>query len=67
VSALSVLSNADLVWNTTRMAEIVAAIEKTYGQTIPNDELARMSPLLSAQLLVSGRYNFDDATPPDSA
>jgi hypothetical protein len=49
------------------MAEIVAAIEKTSGQTIPGAELARISPLLSARLLVSGRYNFDDATPPHSA
>ena len=65
VSALSVLSNAVLVWNTTRMAEIVAALEQTSGQTIPPDELARISPLLSARLLVSGRYNFDLASPPD--
>lgn len=48
VSALSVLSNAVLAWNTTRMTEIVAALEKTSGQTIPVDELARISPLLSA-------------------
>ena len=31
VSALSVLSNAVLVWNTTRIAEIVAALEKASG------------------------------------
>jgi hypothetical protein len=60
-----VLSNAVLVWNTTRMAEIVTALEKTSGQRIPADDLARISPLLSARLLVSGRYNFDLASPPD--
>jgi TnpA family transposase len=65
VSALSVLSNAVLVWNTARMAEIVAAIENTSGQTMPIDDLARISPLLSARLLVSGRYNFDLASPPE--
>jgi TnpA family transposase len=64
VSALSVLSNAVLVWNTTQMAEIVGALEKDSGQTIPPDDLARISPLLSARLLVSGRYNFDLASPP---
>jgi hypothetical protein len=35
VSALSVRSNAVLVWNTTRMTEIIAALEKTSGQAIP--------------------------------
>jgi len=65
VSALSVLSNAVLVWNTARMAEIVAALAKTSGQAIPVDDLARLSPLLSARLLVSGRYNFDLASPPE--
>lgn len=65
VSALSVLSNAVLVWNTKRMTEIVAALEKTSGQSIAAADLARISPLLSARLLVSGRYNFDSATPPE--
>ncbi|HET8936910.1 MAG TPA: transposase [Polyangiales bacterium] len=66
VSALSVLSNAVLVWNTARMTEIVAALETSAGQSIPAADLARASPLLSARLLVTGRYNFDAATPPDS-
>ena len=65
VSALSVLSNAVLVWNIRRMAEIVAALEQTSGQTVSSDELARISPLLTARLLVSGRYNFDLASPPE--
>jgi hypothetical protein len=65
VSALSVLSNAVLIWNTTRMTEIVAALETTSGQKVPLDELARISPMLSARLLVSGRYNFDLASPPE--
>lgn len=65
VSALSVLSNAVLVWNTIRIAEIIASLEATSGQAVPVAELARVSPLHSARLLVSGRYNFDRATPPD--
>jgi len=64
VSALSVLSNTVLVWNTIRIAEIVAAIEATSGP-IARKDLARVSPLLSSRLLVSGRYNFDRATPPE--
>lgn len=65
VSALSVLSNAVLAWNTIRIAEIIASLEATSGQPVPVEELARVSPLHSARLLVSGRYNFDRATPPD--
>ena len=64
VSALSVLSNTVLVWNTLRITAIVAALEATSGPVARTD-LARVSPLLSARLLVSGRYNFDRATPPE--
>ena len=67
VSALSVLSNAVLVWNTVKMAGIIAALEASSGKSIPTEDLARVSPLLSARLLVSGRYNFDGATAPGSA
>jgi hypothetical protein len=35
VSALRVLSNAVLAWNTARMAEIIAAVESASGQSIP--------------------------------
>jgi hypothetical protein len=65
VSALSVLSNAVLVWNTIRISEIITSLEATSGQAVPVAELARVSPMHSARLLVSGRYNFDRATPPD--
>ncbi len=49
------------------MAEIGGALENNTGQTIASDDLARISPLLSTRLLVSGRYNFDLASPPDDA
>lgn len=64
VSALSVLSNAVLVWNTIQITEIVRALEAASGQPVRREDLARVSPLLCARLLVSGRYNFDRATPP---
>jgi TnpA family transposase len=64
VSALALLSNAVLVWNTVRIAAIVKELEASSGQPVPRNELARISPLLSARLLVSGRYHFESATPP---
>jgi hypothetical protein len=67
VSALSVLSNAVLVWNTIRIAEIIASLDAASDQPVRVEELARVSPLLSARLLVSGRYNFDRAIAPDPA
>jgi Tn3 transposase DDE domain len=59
------LSNAVLVWNTIRISEIITSLEGASGQPVPVADLARVSPLHSARLLVSGRYNFDRATPPD--
>jgi hypothetical protein len=64
VSALSVLSNAVLVWNTVRIAAIVKELETSSGQPVMREDLARISPLLSARLLVSGRYHFESAAPP---
>jgi TnpA family transposase len=65
VSALSVLSNAVLGWNTERIAEIAASIEASSGKPVPRDELARVSPFQRARLLVSGRYNFEQLTAPE--
>ena len=59
VSALGVLSNAMLVWNTERIAEIVAKIEATSGRPVSREDLARVSPFHHARLLVTGRYNFE--------
>ena len=39
VSALSVLSNAVLIWNTTRVTEIVGALETTSRQKVPVEML----------------------------
>ena len=62
VSALALLSNAVLVWNTVRIAEIVAALDATSGQPVPRDYLARLSPLANAHVIPSGTYHFDRAT-----
>jgi TnpA family transposase len=61
VSALSVLSNAVLVWNTVRFAEIVEALERTTGQPIAREDLARISPLAYKHVIPSGTYHFATA------
>ncbi|MBA2764510.1 MAG: Tn3 family transposase [Thermoleophilaceae bacterium] len=58
VSALSLLSNAVLVWNTVRMAEIVRSLEEA-GQVVAREDLARISPLHRAHVIPSGTYHFD--------
>jgi hypothetical protein len=59
VSALSVLSNAVLVWNTVRIGEIVRALEGTTGAAVERAELARISPLAHAHVIPSGTYHFE--------
>jgi len=58
VTALSVLSNAVLVWNTVRIGEIVGALEGTAGRKVAHEDLARVSPLASAHVIPSGSYRF---------
>lgn len=59
VSALSVLSNAVLTWNTVRIAEIMKGLESSTGKLVARDELARVSPLLFEHVIPSGTYHFD--------
>ena len=61
VSALSVLSNAVLVWNSVRIAEIVAELERTTGQSVNRADLAHISPLMHAHVIPSGTYHFERA------
>jgi TnpA family transposase len=57
-SCLSLLSNAVLVWNTVRIGEIVARL-RTAGETISEEDLARISPLAYAHVIPNGTYVFD--------
>jgi TnpA family transposase len=57
-SCLSLLSNAVLVWNTVRMGEIVARLRAT-GETVSDEDLARISPLAYAHVIPNGTYVFD--------
>jgi TnpA family transposase len=63
VSALALLSNAVLFWNTVRIAEIVESIAAT-GQTVRPEHLARISPLAHAHVIPSGTYHFARAAEP---
>jgi TnpA family transposase len=58
VTALSVLSNAVLVWNSVRFAEIVEGLEGSTGDAVHLADLARVSPLASAYVIPSGTYRF---------
>jgi hypothetical protein len=64
VSALSVLSNAVLVWNTVRFTEILAELEVSEGP-VERADLARISPLAHAHVIPSGTYHFERATDPE--
>jgi len=60
-TCLSLLSNAVVVWNTVHMAQIVAQL-RAQGETITDDELARISPLAFAHVIPNGTY-FARQTP----
>ena len=59
-SCLSLLSNAVLVWNTVRMGEIVARL-RAAGETVSDEDLARISPLAYAHVIPNGTYLCDRA------
>jgi TnpA family transposase len=59
-SCLSLLSNAVLVWNTVQMGEIVARL-RAAGETVSDEDLARVSPLAYAHVIPNGTYVFDRA------
>lgn len=58
VSALALLSNAVLVWNTVRMSEILARLRTTTGAELDPGHLARLSPLAHAHVIPNGTYHF---------
>ena len=60
VSALSLLSNAVLVWNTVQMDKIVGSLREG-GETISPEDLARVSPLVNSHVIPNGTYHFEQA------
>jgi hypothetical protein len=57
-SCLSLLSNAMLVWTTMQIGEIVARL-RTAGETVSDEDLARISPLAYAHVIPNGTSVFD--------
>jgi TnpA family transposase len=62
-SCLSLLSNAVLVWNTLRIAEIVNQL-RAAGHAIADQDLARVSPLMHGHVIPNGTYRFSDEEEP---
>ena len=52
---LSLLSNAALVWNTVQMSRTVDQLRAS-GETITDEELARISPLAFSHVIPNGTY-----------
>jgi hypothetical protein len=62
-SCLSLLSNAVLVWNTLRIAEIVNQL-RVAGHAVADQDLARVSPLMHGHVIPNGTYRFSDEEEP---
>lgn len=56
-TCLSLLSNAVLVWNTVYMAKIVGQL-RAAGETVLDEDLARISPLAYSHVIPNGTYHF---------
>jgi TnpA family transposase len=65
-SCLSLLSNAVLVWNTTAIMRIVTQL-RAAGETIPDEDLARISPLIHQHVIPNGTYHFARSNPGDDS
>src|SRR5262244_2926088 len=54
-TCLSLLSNAVVVWNTMQMSRIIAQL-RANGETIADEDLARVSPLACSHVIPNGTY-----------
>jgi TnpA family transposase len=54
-TCLSLLSNAVLVWNTVHMTRLIAQLRAT-GETIVDEDVARISPAAFAHVIPNGTY-----------
>ena len=54
-TCLSLLSNAVGVWNTMQMSRIIAQL-RANGETIADEDLARVSPLACSHVSPNGTY-----------
>jgi TnpA family transposase len=63
-SCLSLLSNAVLVWNTMAITKIITQLRGA-GETIVDEDLARISPLMYQHVIPNGTYQIARSTPRD--
>ena len=61
-SCLSLLSNAVLVWNTMAITKIITQL-RAAGETIVDEDLARISPLMYQHVIPNGTYHFARSKP----
>jgi len=61
-SCLSLLSNAVLVWNTLAITKMVTLLRGA-GETIADENLARISPLMHQHVIPNGTYRFARSKP----
>ena len=54
---LSQLCNAAVLWNRVRMQKIIEQLRSS-GQTVQDEDLARIWPLLFEHILPNGIYDF---------
>ena len=63
-SCLSLLSNAVLVWNTMAITKIITQL-RADGETVADEDLARISPLMYQHVIPNGTYHFARSKPAD--
>jgi TnpA family transposase len=61
-TCLSLLSNAVVVWNTVQMTRIIDQL-RAGGESITDEELARISPFAFAHVIPNGTYFAQQAAP----
>jgi Tn3 transposase DDE domain len=63
-SCLSLLANAVLVWNTMAIMKIITQLQVA-GETVADEDLARISPLMYQHVIPNGTYHFAHHKPGD--
>jgi hypothetical protein len=63
-SGLSFLSNAVLVWNSMAIMKIIIEL-RAAGETILDEDLTQISPLMHQHVIPNGTYHFARYKPGD--
>ena len=65
-TALSLLSNAVVVFNTVQFGQIIANLRET-GAEVDETDLRRLSPIAQKHVIPNGTYDFGDPMEPPEA